>query len=50
MCPIFVTYKKSKNIDVGLKYDDKSLSKELFSWMARPGVNLQNEDVNLIKN
>lgn len=49
MCPIFVKYKKPENIDAGLKYDDKFISKDIFSWMTRPDVTLKNKDVCKIK-
>ena len=44
-CPIFVTLKKSENISETIKYEDKFLSPELFSWMTRSRRTLSSPEV-----
>lgn len=34
-CPIFVTYKKRRNISKAIQYNDHFLKNDIFSWMSR---------------
>lgn len=44
-CPIFVTYHKSNDISSSTKYEDKFISKSVFSWMTRSNKNIESSEV-----
>lgn len=47
-CPIFVTYKKSAEINSSTKYEDQFLSPKKFSWMTRSRVHVNSDQVRTI--
>ena len=49
-CPIFVTYKKSAEINSSTKYEDQFLSPQKFSWMTRSRVHVNSDQVRTINN
>jgi superfamily II DNA or RNA helicase/HKD family nuclease len=47
-CPIFVTYKKSKEITSSTMYNDQFVTQQQFSWMTRSRVHLHSSQVEQI--
>lgn len=47
-CPIFVTYKKSKDISLATQYDEAFLDSRRFSWMSKPQRTLSSSDIKSI--
>lgn len=45
VCPIFVTYQKSSDINASVKYDDRFLDYKTFNWMSKNKRNLESPDV-----
>lgn len=48
ICPIFVTYAKSDDIDDSIKYADKFLNPDLFLWYTRHNNKLDSKEVRQI--
>ncbi len=48
-CPIFVTYHKRDDISANIKYEDRFISPERFSWMTRANVKLTSRQVSQIQ-
>ena len=49
-CPIFVTYEKKEDIANSTKYEDQFINNQLFSWMTRSKVSLENPESQKIIN
>ena len=49
-CPIFVTYEKNEDISESTKYEDRFITKEMFSWMTRSRVRLTSKEAQAIIN
>jgi superfamily II DNA or RNA helicase len=47
-CPIFVTYNKNNDIVESIKYEDKFIDRNTFSWMSKNNRTIQSPDVNNI--
>ncbi|MCQ2070536.1 MAG: DEAD/DEAH box helicase [archaeon] len=50
VCPIFITYKKSEDINGSVKYDDRFIDYETFNWMSKNKRSLSSPDVQEILN
>ena len=50
ICPVFVTYKKSDEIDDSIKYADRFINANVFQWYTRHNVKLDSEPVQQILN
>ena len=50
VCPIFVTYKKKKDIADTMNYEDKFLSPGLFEWFSKSNRSISSPDVVAITN
>jgi len=50
VCPIFVTYQKSSEINASVKYDDRFIDYKTFNWMSKNKRTLQSPDVREILN
>ena len=48
-CPMFVTYNKQDDISVSTKYEDRFISRSMFSWMTRNKVTLESAEVEAIQ-
>ncbi|NBA01678.1 DUF3427 domain-containing protein [Erysipelothrix rhusiopathiae] len=48
--PIFVTYHKDNKIDESIRYDDKFIDQNTFSWMSRNNVRITGPEIEAIKN
>ena len=48
-CPMFVTYNKQDDISVSTKYEDRFISRSMFSWMTRNRVTLESAEVEAIQ-
>lgn len=49
-CPIFVTYKKSEHITESIKYEDKFINSQQFSWMTRSRVKMESKEIIELQN
>lgn len=47
--PIFVTYDKNKDISESIKYEDKFIDKDTFSWVTTNEVRMDSEEVRILK-
>lgn len=48
--PIFVTYHKDDKIEDSIRYDDKFIDQNTFSWMSRTNVKITGPEIEAIKN
>ena len=48
-CPMFVTYNKQDDISESTKYEDRFISRSMFSWMTRNRVTLESAEVEAIQ-
>ena len=48
-CPMFVTYNKQDDISESTKYEDRFISRSMFSWMTRNKVTLESAEVEAIQ-
>lgn len=48
--PIFVTYHKNEKIEASIRYDDKFIDENTFSWMSRNNVRIDGSEIEAIKN
>ncbi len=48
-CPIFVTYKKQKNIAESTRYDDKFIDEKTFNWMTRNRVTMESGEIKALQ-
>lgn len=49
-CPIFVTYSKSRDIDLGIQYEDRFLSPQIFLWYSRHNRRLESKEIQSVLN
>lgn len=50
ICPIFVTYAKSDDIDASINYEDRFISTDVFEWYSRHPVKLTTPEMDQILN
>jgi len=43
--PIFVNYKKDKDVSASVQYEDKFISKDLFSWMSKNNRTIKSKEI-----
>lgn len=48
--PLFVKYEKDKNTSESIKYEDKFINKETFSWLTVNGIDMDSEEIEMFKN
>ncbi len=47
--PIFVTYNKSDDIDVSIKYEDRFIDKDTFYWWSKNRRSFESPDIRLLR-
>lgn len=50
ICPIFVTYSKSDDIDASINYEDRFISTDVFEWYSRHPVKITSPEMVQILN
>ncbi|WP_082624444.1 DUF3427 domain-containing protein [Secundilactobacillus similis] len=45
ICPIFVTYAKSDDIDASINYEDRFISTDIFEWYSRHNVKMTDKEM-----
>ncbi|BGE81573.1 Similar to putative helicase [Staphylococcus petrasii] len=43
--PVFITYKKSEDIDDNIKYEDHFLSQDELAWVSRANASLKSNEI-----